>query len=45
VQLLFESIQTKLKDKVAPKELSKVVHGTLEELREDIRRELGEKKG
>jgi hypothetical protein len=45
VQLLFESIQTKLKDKVAPKELSKVVRGTLEELREDIRRELGEKKG
>jgi len=45
VQLLFESIQTKLKDKVSPKELSKVVHGTLEELREDIGRELGEKKG
>ena len=45
VQLLFESIQTKLKDKVSPKELSKVVRGTLEELREDIGRELGEKKG
>ena len=45
VQLLFESIQTKLKDKVSPKELSKVVHGTLEELREDIGRELREKKG
>jgi hypothetical protein len=45
VQLLFESIQTKLKDKVSAKELSKVVHGTLEELREDIGRELGEKKG
>ena len=45
VQLLFESIQTKQKDKVSPKELSKVVHGTLEELREDIGRELGEKKG
>ena len=45
VQLLFDSIQTKLKDKVSPKELSKVVHGTLEELREDIGRELGEKKG
>lgn len=45
VQLLFESIQTKLKDKVSPKELNKVVHGTLEELREDIGRELGEKKG
>ena len=45
VQLLFESIQTKLKAKVSPKELSKVVHGTLEELREDIGRELGEKKG
>jgi hypothetical protein len=45
VQLLFESLQTKLKDKVAPKEISRVVHGTIRELREDIGRELGEKKG
>ena len=45
VQLLFESLQTKLKDKVAPKEISRVVHGTLRELREDIGRELGEKEG
>ena len=45
VQLLFESLQTKLKDKVAPKEISRVVHGTVRELREDIGRELGEKEG
>ena len=45
VQLLFESLQTKLKDKVAPKEITRVVHGTLRELREDIGRELGEKEG
>ena len=45
VQLLFDSIQTKLKSKVSPKEMSKTVRGTLEELREDIRRELSEKKG
>ena len=45
VQLLFESIQTKLKDKASPKEISKVVRGTVEELREDIGRELREKKG
>jgi uncharacterized membrane protein len=45
VQLLFDSLQTKLKDKVAPKEISRVVHGTLRELREDIGRELGEKEG
>jgi len=45
VQLLFDSLQTKLKDKAAPKEISRVVRGTLEELREDIRRELREKKG
>jgi uncharacterized membrane protein len=45
VQLLFESIQKKLKDKAAPKEISKVVRGTVEELREDIGRELSEKKG
>ena len=43
VQLLFDSLQTKLKDKVAPKEISRVVHGTVRELREDIGRELGEK--
>ncbi len=45
VQLLFDSIQTKLKSKAAPKEISKVVRGTVEELREDIGRELREKKG
>jgi len=45
VQLLFESLQTKLKDKVAPKEISRVVHGTVRELREDIGRELGGKEG
>jgi hypothetical protein len=45
VQLLFESLQTKLKDKAPPKEISKIMRGTLEELREDIRRELREKKG
>ena len=45
VQLLFDSLQTKLKDKVAPKEISRVVHGTVRELREDIGRELGEKEG
>jgi hypothetical protein len=45
VQLLFESLQTKLKDKAPAKEVSKVVRGTLEELREDIRRELSGKKG
>ena len=45
VQLLFDSLQTKLKDKVAPKEISRVVHGTLRELREDIGRELGKKEG
>ena len=45
VQLLFESIQTKLKDKASAKEMSRTVHGTLEELREDIGRELREKKG
>jgi hypothetical protein len=45
VQLLFESLQTKLKDKAAPKEISRVVHGTVRELREDIGRELGEKEG
>ena len=45
VQLLFDSIQTKLKDKASAKEISRVVHGTLEELREDIGRELREKKG
>jgi hypothetical protein len=45
VQLLFDSIQTKLKDKVSPKEMTRVVRGTLEELREDIGRELREKKG
>ena len=45
VQLLFDSLQTKLKDKAAPKEISRVVHGTVRELREDIGRELGEKEG
>jgi hypothetical protein len=45
VQLLFESIEKKLKDKAAPKEISKIVRGTVEELREDIGRELREKKG
>ena len=45
VQLLFDSLQTKLKDKVAPKEISRVVHGTVRELREDIGRELGGKEG
>ena len=45
VQLLFDSLQTKLKDKVAPKDVSRVVHGTLRELREDIGRELGKKEG
>jgi uncharacterized membrane protein len=45
VQLLFDSIQTKLKSKAAPKEINKVVRGTVEELREDIGRELREKKG
>ena len=45
VQLLFESIEKKLKDKAPPKEISKVVRGTVEELREDIGRELREKKG
>ena len=45
VQLLFESIQTKLKAKVSAKEMNKLVRGTVEELREDIARELGEKKG
>jgi hypothetical protein len=45
VQLLFESLQTKLKEKVAPKEISRVVHGTVRELREDIGRELGKKEG
>ena len=45
VQLLFDSLQTKLKDKVAPKEISRVVHGTVRELREDIGRELGEIEG
>jgi uncharacterized membrane protein len=45
VQLLFDSLQTKLKDKEAPKEISRIVHGTVRELREDIGRELGEKKG
>jgi hypothetical protein len=45
VQLLFESLQTKLKDKAPAKDVSKVVRGTVEELREDIQRELGGKKG
>ena len=45
VQLLFDSLQTKLKDKAPAKEVSHVVRGTLEELREDIRRELSGKKG
>jgi hypothetical protein len=45
VQLLFESLQTKLKSKASAKEVSKTVHGTVRELREDIGRELGEKKG
>jgi hypothetical protein len=34
VQLLFDSIQTKLKDKAPAKDVSNVVHGTIEELRE-----------
>jgi len=45
VQLLFDSLQTKLNDKAPAKEVSKVVRGTLEELQEDIRRELNGKKG
>jgi hypothetical protein len=45
VQLLFESIQKKLKDKASAKEVSKTVRGTVEELREDIGRELREKSG
>jgi hypothetical protein len=45
VQLLFESLQTKLKDKAPAKQVSKVVRGTVEELREDIGRELSGKKG
>lgn len=45
VQLLFESIQKKLKDKASAKEISKTVRGTVEELREDIGRELREGKG
>ena len=45
VQLLFDSLHTKLKDKAAPKEISRIVHGTVRELRGDIGRELGDKKG
>jgi hypothetical protein len=45
VQLLFESLQTKLRDKAPAKDVSRVVRGTLEELREDIRRELKGKRG
>jgi uncharacterized membrane protein len=45
VQLLFESLQTKLRDKASAKEVSRVVRGTVGELREDIGRELREKKG
>ena len=45
VQLLFESLQTKLKEKASAKEVSRVVRGTVGELREDIGRELREKKG
>jgi hypothetical protein len=43
VQLLFESLQTKLKEKASAKEVSKVVRGTVGELREDIGRELRER--
>jgi uncharacterized membrane protein len=45
VQLLFESLQTKLRDKAPAKDVSRAVRGTLEELREDIRRELKGKRG
>jgi uncharacterized membrane protein len=45
VQLLFESLQTKLREKASAKEVSRVVRGTVGELREDIGRELREKKG
>ena len=43
VQLLFESLQTKLREKASAKEVSRVVRGTVGELREDIGRELREK--
>ena len=43
VQLLFESLQTKLRDKASAKEVSRVVRGTVGELREDIGRELRER--
>ena len=40
VQLLFESLGKKLKNKAPAKEVAHTVRGTIEELREDIGREL-----
>jgi hypothetical protein len=39
-QLLFDSLGTKLKDGAPPKDVKSTVSGMLEELREDIAREL-----
>ena len=40
-QLLFDSLGKKLKDGAPPKDVKSTVSGMLEELREDIARELG----